>query len=922
MKTISKYIYTPFLVGGLLLTSCQKEEIHLPEGSVNSPEKSEEVEKPKTPEALSFASAVPGRLLIKVKPEALRTFQQSSLNELRSASTTMGHALREIQVKSIRPYFQTHERFKARHKAAGLDRWLVVTFEETTSPEHAVTTLAQLPELEYVEAEYRISKPKTSIKPLSASELRTLSTSRATDTEMPTNDPLLPKQWHYHNMGNLDPLSRAGADINLFEAWVVTKGTPNVVVCVVDGGVDPKHEDLQGTLDVANSFNFVYDRKGEFHGQGKIYPDSDGHGTHVAGTIAAVNNNSLGVSGIAGGDGNPNTGVKILSAQVYGLTGEDSAGGAAAIVWGADNGAVISQNSWGYTYPGPKHLPRIDKEAIDYFIANAGMDENGQQREDSPMAGGIVIFAAGNDGMDYVCWPGAYEACVSVSAMAWDFSVAAYSNRGDWVSIMAPGGDQIRFSNQAGVLSTLPKDGKISETGYGYMQGTSMACPHVSGVAALILSAQGRRGYTAEQLRQQLLTSLRPYDINLLNPSYRGRLGVGYIDAGAALESDGGKAPHSVESIEAKPHYNDITLRWGTAKDEDAPLGIARYYHLYVSEQQLTSEQLAKQEPILVYGQALALGKQLEHKVQGLKDDTGYHLAIVAVDRFGHRSTPRFLESKTLLNNAPQITAGLPERRITLPRNKAQRLVLEVEDKDGHEWTLKKSGQLRGVNIHRQGSDKILVEINPVATEGVYSFTLTLSDSYGKTSEYPITYELVKYQKPRFNDDLRTMMIGVQEKDLRLSLLDKIATLTEGLSPKFAVEVDDPSILKAHIDENNSLVLNPLKEGRSVLTLTLNDGIDSTSIKLEVYVVKEPRAIVHALYPIPAKTYLNLLFNAQVREAQISVSTLRGERLIHQQVRPARNGIGVLDVRKLVPGTYVLSVKSQQGHYQTTFLKH
>lgn len=134
-----------------------------------------------------------------------------------------------------------------------------------------------------------------------------------------------------------------------------------------------------------------------------------------------------------------------MSCQIF--EGANGSGqGAGATVYGANNGAVISQNSWGYDYPGPGNIPASIREAIDYFIKYAGCDNDGKQLPNSPMKGGVVIYAAGNDDKDYLSYPSAYPPVISVSAMAPNWEKAWYTNRGDWVDIMAPGGDEY-FTN-------------------------------------------------------------------------------------------------------------------------------------------------------------------------------------------------------------------------------------------------------------------------------------------------------------------------------------------------------------------------------------------------------------------------------------------------------------------------------------------
>ena len=168
-----------------------------------------------------------------------------------------------------------------------------------------------------------------------------------------------------------------------------------------------------------------------------------------------------------------------------------------------------------------------EKAAIDYFIANAGKND-----PDSPIEGGVVIFAAGNDGDlfgDVSEYPASYEAVVSVAAMGSDFLPAYYTCYNDEVDITAPGGDLYNSSlgtDNGGVLSTILSDpsvtyydderrqGLTDSNVYGYMQGTSMACPHVSGVAALGLSYLSQLGYrmTADAYKKLLLESVHPID--------------------------------------------------------------------------------------------------------------------------------------------------------------------------------------------------------------------------------------------------------------------------------------------------------------------------------------------------------------------------------------------------------------------------
>lgn len=315
------------------------------------------------------------------------------------------------------------------------------------------------------------------------------------------DDSLFNQQWHYHNTGQAG--GTYGADISLPAAWQIETGNPQVIVAVIDGGIQADHPDLEANMWEGIGYNFAdntYD----------ILPTN--HGTHVAGTVAAVNNNTTGIAGVAGGSGYGD-GVRLMSAQIY--SDGSSGGNHTAQIYAADHGAAISQNSWGYT--DPDVFNQLVLDAIDYFNAHGGGS--------ALQGGGITIFAAGNSNSEEAYYPAFYAGTLSVAATNNSDMKASYSNYGDWIDVSAPGGETAT-TQAAGVLSTL-----IGST-FGYLSGTSMACPHVSGVAALIISmAYGE--LTAEDVTEIILTTAD--SICESNPDYIGKLGSGRLNAYAAL---------------------------------------------------------------------------------------------------------------------------------------------------------------------------------------------------------------------------------------------------------------------------------------------------------------------------------------------------------------------------------------------------
>ena len=561
------------------------------------------------------SDAEAGELLIKFAPEMSSILDQAQMSKTRSGKATRSgipstdEVLDILGSYSFERVFPVDANTEARTREAGLHLWYTVKFDKSTDLKAAAERLKQLCEVTKVQTNGRIKRAyNTDSKRIYLSDkaLQQKATRAAASGE--PNDPGFAYQWHYRNLGagnygfeNLNDNqagAEAGCDVNAVEAWKTCVGDPSIIVAVLDEGVMYTHPDLAPNMwcnpgettqgEKADGDGNGYD--GDLHGynfveeSGNItWSDANdsGHGTHVAGTIAAANNNGIGVSGVAGGDGTPNSGVKIMSCQIF--SGQNSvtlAGEARAIKYAADNGAVILQCSWGYNSsesselsgytPGPATEKEwaetypLEKEALDYFINNAG-SPNGV------IDGGIAVFAAGNEYAGNPAFPGAYSKCVSVASLAADYTPACYTDFGSLVTLSAPGGDLEYYGKigetedeywaetgeqKGAVLSTLVKNGQPA---YGYMEGTSMACPHVSGVAALGLAyaVKQNRHYRAADFISLMKKSVKDLDSHYQNGAtktyymnhttvgaspetielskYIGKMGAGLIDAAQLL---------------------------------------------------------------------------------------------------------------------------------------------------------------------------------------------------------------------------------------------------------------------------------------------------------------------------------------------------------------------------------------------------
>jgi len=573
---------------------------------------------------------------------------------------------RRYEATRMERIFRPAGKFEARHREWGLDRWYRIEVAPRSDLESVAEAYRATAAIEAASPEYeKVMHGRPTFDAPTREAARRLRAARSSvQAPFVPDDPLYGDQWHYDNTGQTNipgdgETGTPGVDVNLPEAHEITTGSPDVIVSIVDSGLDLDHPDFQGALWINDgediNGNGVFDPEpvadgGDLNGvddDGNGYVDDvvgynfadddpipdtfnpslidNSHGTHVAGTVAARNNNATGVAGVAGGDGTADSGVRLMITQTF---GENVDGFPEAIVYAADNGAVISNNSWGYTAPGV--FDQLVLDAIDYFNANAG-------GPGEAIDGGIFVASAGNSNSSADYYPGFYEGAFAVSSTEDTDSKSSFSNYGEWVDVAAPGG---QFGID-GVISTLHR----SAGEYGSFSGTSMAAPHVAGAAALIASEMP--GMPAEDVK--LLLANSGVDISGLNPSFQ--LGK-RLDAFNALQGPDDIAPApiadlTIQSPDLQATGTNVSLTW-TATGDDETTGTATSYDLrYSTSGPITDDNFASAVAVPDVPDPQEAGATETFTVEGLPFSSEIWFAIRASDEYNNVSG---------VSNSPSIT--------------------------------------------------------------------------------------------------------------------------------------------------------------------------------------------------------------------------------------------------------------------------
>jgi len=828
---------------------------------------------------------------IKVSDELAAEFEKATQKNGEVNLRSFGSLTQQGVVK-MRRLFPDAGKFEARTRAEGLHKWYELTYEEGHSMTKASDglLLEGIEEIEYCPRIEIIGSPEL---------VEVVSPVTKASSNGVFDDPMLDQQWHYYNNGSVSS-SVSGCDINVVPAWrnysTYHKYKGDIIVSIVDGGIDYKHEDLQANMwknpdktgENVYGYNFV---------SNTFVVTPDDHGTHVAGTIAAVNNNGVGVCGVAGGDTKKKiSGAKLMSCQIF--DGKSSGSGAEAIKWGADHGAVISQNSWGY--PDLHTMPSSVKAAVDYFEKYAGLDENGRQV--GPMKGGLVIFAAGNEGRSTSS--NDYEKVLTVTSVGADYKRAYYTCYGDYADVIAPGGDA-KKGNQ--VLSTIPGNK------YGKMQGTSMACPHVSGLAALVLARFGGDGYTPAALRKQIEDNVT--DISSFNVGYE--LGKGLVNAYRSLGASGGKAPEVPTGLSVSAQANNISFSVKVPRDSDDGTPTSIYIYYSTSDFSTTKGKSFG----MFYVEDLKAGSELTGTITGVEFETEYHIAAVAGDLAGNKSSvsPR-VRVTTGPNSAPVINTESPLDIKVKPHEKTS-ADFEIVEPDGHFYLIDLETDSEAAVLDTLVRNMPKIRLTPsLAPTGNYTARLKVTDIYGLSSEVTYNYEVLPNHAPVVAKPFENLIFNSRAAEVKELNASEYFSDEDGEELAYTFEFSHPDIANMTYSGGKFLITS-MSYGVSDIKVTGTD-VRGESVSQSLKVLVRSDAVALSLYPNPVVDTMNIRVGNDVADLKLTIVSALGSVVYEGEFTDVSPFTALeVDLTDVAPGTYTAVVVMDGTEYKQQIVK-
>lgn len=808
-----------------------------------------------------------------------------SRGSLKTRSEDLNDIVGTLGVESMERLFPFAGEFEPRTRKEGLHRWYKVRYAQDIPATRAAETLGALPGVECVE------------EPLKAS--------------LTTNDRYWGDQWALNNTRYPE------RDIDVQQVWSnFTVGDPGVIVAVLDGGIDLAHPDLAWNCLSTGHKNYV---------SGATAVVGHSHGTHVAGTIAAVTNNGIGVAGIAGGDyASGRHGASLLSLQCFYTVGSGNnaydRGGdfETALKEAADKGALIASNSWGYNFDSNDDGQITGNElaaarnahenvryyaiarSIDYFVKYAGCDNNGNQLPGSLMKGGLVVFAAGNENIPYGC-PGNYDPCVAVGSVTMSGNRSSFSNYGDWVDICAPG---------SSIISTQPNGG------YATFSGTSMACPHVSGVAALLVSHFGGQGFTVDQLRTRLLEGAR--DIGLSS----GSKPIGHlVDAyGSFVTGDSGK-PTAVADYSVVPIGHNLRLDFEGGGGTYGYMAMAARTEEALRNTRLTLLDDGIESAHLVIADPEAPVAPRSVSLLGLEPDTDYFVTLVAYSygrRYSELSPIRKIHTgsngKPVIETEPGVSfefRQFEEADIPFTLSDPDLDTLQVDFRTNGRATLKED---------EDGRWHFRLTCQAVRAPATFSATLIVSDRLGARATRSFTYSVLENVEPVLRTAIDPQVLHAEGESADIPLEPHFYD-EDGEPLQYMVNSLDTKLLGAELRDGNVLRVTARGYGVGQVRVSASDAMGA-SVRSDISVlVRSAGEKVTVMEGTVFSDKLTVLTADKPTETTVRLVSASGTVVAELSGPYSAFEPVVLNTKSLAPGLYTLHVDMAGTVVRRTLVK-
>ena len=795
-----------------------------------------------------------------------------SRGQVRTRAEGLNGLVDELGIESMERLFPFAGEFEPRTRKEGLHRWYKVRYAQDIPATRATRAFEALPGVEMVE------------EPIKAS--------------LTTDDRYWGDQWALYNT------RYPGYDVNVQEVWDnYTVGNPDVIVAVIDGGIDLKHPDLAWNCLPSGHKSYV---------SGASNVVGHDHGSHVAGTIAAVSNNGIGVAGIAGGDyAQGRRGISLLSQQCFytvgsGANAYDRSGDfETAIKEAADKGAIISSNSWGWNFDYDEDGRITGSElasarsahqnvqyysiarAIDYFVKYAGCDNDGNQLPGSLMKGGLVVFAAGNDNIPYGP-PANYEPCLAVGAITMSGNRASFSNYGEWVDLCAPGSN---------IISTHPNSSYVSYSG------TSMACPHVSGVAALVVSAFGGQGFTVDDLKSRLLEGAK--DIGL---------STGEKPIGSLVDAMGAFMAHDSATPDPVADYTTVPIGHNLRVDFQGGGGTYGYMALAAkSEEALRKTRLSMLDPGIEYSH-LVIG-DLEAPVAprsisllSLEPDTDYYVTLVAYS-YGRRYSDLAPIRKihTGHNGKPTIEMA-SEATFVFRQYQEADVAFTLADPDLD--TLAVDFQTNGratLKEEMDGKWHFRLTCQAVRAPASFQATLIVSDRFGERAMRSFKYSVLENVEPVLTSDFTPLTLNAVGQSVDIDLAPHFMD-EDGEPLEYRVNSLDANLLSAELVDGTTMRITARDFGLGQVRAAVFDAMGA-SVRSDIPVLIRPAGEkVTVLEGSVFSDKLTILTAENPAQTTIRLVSASGTVAAEASGEYSAFDPVVLQTGKLAPGLYTLSV--------------